>query len=166
MPIAWITVWSASTRSLLARGLEFNVSAGYLDAKYTELDPQLATLNPPLTLDKQLVKAPEWTLSSGLQYAFDVGTLGQITLRGDWSYKSEVFHDVFNDPRLVQPAFDIVNAYVSFETADGRWNLAVFGTNLSDERYRISGNSSSGFGLAESTFAPPREWAVALKYTF
>ena len=94
-------------------------------------------------------------MSSGLQYGFAVGS-GTLTLRGDWSYKSEVFHDVFNDPRLAQSAFDIVNAYASFVTGNDRWEIALFGTNLTDERYRVSGNSSAGFGLAESTFSPPR----------
>ena len=42
----------------------------------------------------------------------------------------------------------------------------MFGTNLSDERYRLSGNSSVGFGLAESTFSPPREWGATLRYRF
>jgi iron complex outermembrane receptor protein len=152
--------------SRLARGLDFNFSAGYLDAKYTELDPQLATLNPPLTLGMHLVKAPMWTLSSGLQYSFAAGAAGHVTLRADWSYKSRVYEDVFNDARLVQPAFDIVNAYASFTTQDERWELALFGTNLTDERYRLSGNSSLGFGLAESTFAPPREWGATLRYRF
>jgi iron complex outermembrane receptor protein len=152
--------------SRLAAGLDFNFSAGYLAAAYTELDPQLATLNPPLTVDKDLVKAPKWTLSTGLQYAFQAGSAGRITLRGDWSYKSRVFHDVFNDARLAQPGFDIVNAYTSFATNDDHWEIALFGTNLTDERYRISGNSSVGFGLAESTFAPPREWGATLKYRF
>jgi iron complex outermembrane receptor protein len=152
--------------SRLARGLDFNFSAGYLDAKYTELDPQLATLNPPLTLGMHLVKAPMWTLSTGLQYVFAVGDVGHLTLRGDWSYKTRVYEDVFNDPRLVQPAFDIVNAYASFTTRNDRWDIALFGTNLTDERYRLSGNSSGGFGLAESTFAAPREWGATLKYRF
>ena len=149
----------------LARGLDFNFAAGYLDAKYTELDAQLATLTPPLTVDKDLVKAPEWTLSSGLQYAFDIST-GLITLRGDWSYKSKVYHDVFNDERIAQPGFSVANAYASFTTASEKWTLALFGTNLTDERYRISGNSSLGFGLAESTFAAPREWGVTARYRF
>jgi iron complex outermembrane receptor protein len=152
--------------SRLARGLDFNLSAGYLDAKYTELAAQLATLNPPLTLAMHLVKAPTWTLSSGLQYAFPIGEAGHMTLRGDWSYKSRVYEDVFNDPRLVQPGFDIVNAYASFTTRSEQWEVALFGTNLTDERYRLSGNSSVGFGLAESTFSAPREWGVTLKYRF
>jgi iron complex outermembrane recepter protein len=149
----------------LARGFDVNVAAGYLDAQYTELDPQLATLNPPLTADKKLVKAPDWTLSAGMQYRFDVGA-GEIVLRGDWSYKSKVYHDVFNDARLAQEAFDLFNAYAAFITSNRHWEIAVFGTNLSDERYRLSGNSSVGFGLAESTFSPPREWGATLRYRF
>jgi iron complex outermembrane recepter protein len=149
----------------LARGFDVNVAAGYLDAEYTELDAQLATLNPPLTADKKLVKAPDWTLSAGMQYRFDVGA-GEIVLRGDWSYKSKVFHDVFNDARLAQEAFDLFNAYAAFITSNRHWEIAVFGTNLSDERYRLSGNSSVGFGLAESTFSPPREWGATLRYRF
>jgi iron complex outermembrane receptor protein len=152
--------------SRLARGLDFNFSAGYLDSKYTELDPQLATLNPPLLLGMHLVKAPTWTLSTGLQYAFAISDAGHLTLRGDWSYKTRVYEDVFNDPRLVQPAFGIANAYESFATQNDRWDIALFGTNLTDERYRLSGNSSVGFGLAESTFAAPREWGATLKYRF
>jgi iron complex outermembrane recepter protein len=149
----------------LAAGLDLNFSAGYLDAEYTQLDAQLATLNPPLTVDKKLVKAPDWTLSTGLQYSFDIAP-GTITMRGDWAYKSKVYHDVFNDARLAQDAFDIFNAYVSFVTSGGHWEGAVFGTNLSDERYRLSGNSSLGFGLAESTFSAPREWGATVRYRF
>lgn len=149
----------------IARGFDLNVSAGYLDAKYTRLDSQLAALNPPLTLDKELVKAPEWTLSGGLQYRFLMGP-GEITVRGDWSYKSRVYHDVFNDRRLAQDPFHLFNAYASFHTTDQRWEVAVFGANLSDERYRVSGNSSVAFGLAESTFAAPREWGATLRYKF
>jgi iron complex outermembrane receptor protein len=149
----------------LAQGFDVNMAAGYLDAKYTELDPQLATLNPPLTVDKELVKAPEWTLSAGMQYRFDLGA-GEIVLRGDWAYKSKVFHDVFNDARLAQDAFDLFNAYAAFITSNRQWEIAVFGTNLSDERYRVSGNSSAGFGLAESTFSAPREWGATLRYRF
>ncbi len=48
------------------------------------------------------------------------------------------------------PGFGIVNAYASFSTQNERWDFALFGTNLTDERYRLSGNSSVGFGLAES----------------
>lgn len=149
----------------LAPGLDLNFALGLLDARYTRLDPQLATLRPPLTTDKHLIKAPSTTLSSGLQYRWNIAP-GTLTLRADYMYRSRVYQDVFNDPRLLQPAFDIVNAYAAFATADRRWELALFGTNLGDERYRLSGNSSVGFGLAETTFCAPREFGATLRMRF
>jgi iron complex outermembrane recepter protein len=149
----------------LTRGLDLNLAVGYLDGSYTKLDPQFATLQPALTVDKDLVKAPRWTISTGLEYEWTVST-GFITLRGDYIYKDQIDNDVFNDPRLTQPAFEVANAYASYVTADERWELSLAITNLTDERYRISGNSSMGLGLAESTFSAPREIGVTLRMKF
>jgi iron complex outermembrane receptor protein len=149
----------------MTRGLDLNLSAGYLDGTYTRLDPQFATLRPALTLDKQLVKAPEWTVSAGLQYELDT-TVGAFILRGDYIYRDTVYQDVFNDPRLTQPAYGVANARASYMTVDQRWELSLSVTNLTNERYRISGNSSVGFGLAESTFSAPREVAGTIRAKF
>jgi iron complex outermembrane receptor protein len=149
----------------LTRGLELNFAAGYLDGKYTQLDPQLTTLLPRLTADKALVKAPQWMVSTGLQYEWFIAA-GSFKVRGDYIYRDEVQHDVFNDPRLSQPHFDIANAYASFMTMDERWEVSLFGLNLTDSRYRISGNSSIGMGLAESTFSAPREFGAAVRLRF
>lgn len=149
----------------LTRGLDLNLATGYLDGSYTRLDPQLTTLRPPLTVDKELVKAPHWTVSAGLQYQWTMAA-GSFTVRGDYIYRDEVQHDVFNDARLTQPAFDIANAYASFLTPDERWELSVFATNVTAERYRISGNSSVGMGLAESTFSAPREIGATVRMRF
>ncbi len=149
----------------LARGLDLNLAVGYLDGTYARLSPELSALQPALTVDKQLVKAPRWTLAAGLQHEWRLDA-GSFVLRGDYIFKDRIYNDVFNDPRLTQPAFDIVNAYGSFTTADGRWDLSLAVTNLTDERYRVSGNSSLALGLAESTFSAPREIGATLRLKF
>lgn len=149
----------------LTRGLDLNLAVGYLDGAYTRLNPQLASLQPPLTVDKELVKAPHWTASLGLQYRWSM-ELGSFTLRGDYTYRDKIYHDVFNDARLTQPAYDIANVHASFTTLDERWELALFATNATSERYRISGNSSVGLGLAESTFSAPREIGATVRLRF
>jgi iron complex outermembrane receptor protein len=149
----------------LTAGLDLNVTLAYLDASYTKLDPQLAALQPPLTVEKHLVKAPQWTAAVGLQYRWDLGA-GAFTVRGDYAHRDRIYHDVFNDPRLTQPAVDLVNAYAAFTTTDERWELSAFGSNLTSQRYRVSGNSSAGLGLAESTFAAPREIGMSLRMRF
>lgn len=77
-----------------------------------------------------------------------------------------MYQDVFNDPRLTQPAYGVANARASYITVDQRWELSLSVTNLTNERYRISGNSSVGFGLAESTFSAPREVAGTIRAKF
>jgi iron complex outermembrane receptor protein len=162
---ARITGAELEVAARLTRGLDFNFAASYLEGSYTQLDSQLTTLQPPLTADKALVKAPQWTASAGLQYQWII-PVGSFKLRGDYIYRDQVQHDVFNDPRLSQPAFDIANAYASFMTMDERWELSLFATNLTDTRYRVSGNSSVGMGLAESTFSAPREVGATMRLRF
>jgi iron complex outermembrane receptor protein len=81
-------------------------------------------------------------------------------------YRDKIYQDVFNDPRLTQPAYSVANARASFMTADERWELSLAVTNLTNERYRISGNSSVGLGLAESTFSAPRELTGTVRARF
>ncbi len=142
--------------------LDANLALGYLDAQYARLDPQLSTLQPPLTLDKSFVKAPDWTASLGMQLQFPL-RVGTLVMRGDYSYKSTVYHDVFNDPRIEQPSHGVLHARAVFTPANAHWEVTLFGSNLTDERYRLSGNTSAAFGLAESTFAAPREIGVTVR---
>jgi iron complex outermembrane receptor protein len=52
-------------------------------------------------------------------------------------------------------------------SAEEEWELAAFVTNLTDERYRISGNAASpAFGVAESSYGRPREWGATLTRRF
>lgn len=145
--------------------LDANLALGYLDAEYTRLDPQLATLQPPLTLEKSFVKAPDWTASAGVQVHLPL-RVGSLLLRGDYSYKSTVYHDVFNDPRIVQPSHGVLHGRAVFTPTNTKWEIALHGSNLTDERYRLSGNTSAAFGLAESTFAAPREFGVTVRLRF
>lgn len=146
----------------VAGDLDLNIATGFLDAQYTRLDPELEGLQPALTRDKHLIKAPDWNVNVGLEYRL-VRKFGSFELRGDYIYRSKVYHDVFNDPRLTQRAFSLYNAYLGFTPPGRRWDVAVFGTNLGNTRYRISGNSSASLGLAESSFSPPRELGVTLR---
>jgi len=153
----------------LARGLDLNVSGGYLDAKYTNIDaakcPNLAAC--PITTASSFVKAPKWTASGGLQYGINTD-IGTISMRGDWSYKSKIFNDVGNNPFIAQSGYSLFNARASWKSEDDLYHIALFATNLGNKRYKVSGNASSAaFGsLAEATYAPPREWGVTLGLNF
>ena len=51
--------------------------------------------------------------------------------------------------------------------SDGRWAITLFGDNLTDERYIVSGGSNKpDFGLAYATYARPRTWGLSARYNF
>jgi iron complex outermembrane receptor protein len=150
-----------------AAAWDFNLGVGYMDAEYTSVGQGLAAGQVlPITVATHFVKAPKWTANAGVQYTHELASGARIIARGDWSHYSTVYNDVANDPDLTQGAYDLFGARISYTTADGKWQAAAFGTNLSDEKYIVSGNTSAGFGLKEASFGRPREWGVSLSRTF
>lgn len=70
-------------------------------------------------------------------------------------------------PPLAQDGFALVAGRLSWVTDEEDWEVALFITNLTDERYRISGNAASpAFGVAESAYGRPREWGATLAHRF
>jgi len=150
-----------------AAAWDFNLGVGYMDAEYTSVGQGLAAGQVlPITLATHFVKAPKWTANAGVQYTHELGSGARLVARADWSHYSTVYNDVANDPDLTQGAYDLFSARLAYTSADGKWQAAVFGSNLSDERYMVSGNASAGFGLKEASFGRPREWGVSLSRTF
>lgn len=145
-----------------AEGLVFNGAVGYADAEYRKLDPGVT-----FTIDSKLIETPKWTANVGMQYGFAVGNLGQLTLRGDYFYRSRVYHDVFNSELIAQPGYSLVNARATLLTANDAVEIAVFGANLTNKTYNLFGvNALTSLGIASVQYARPREWGVEAKYRF
>jgi len=154
----------------VAKGFDVNLSGGYLDAKYTNIDPAKcpSVAACPITTASSFVKAPKWTASGGVQYSADIGEGRSISIRGDWTYKSKVYNDVGNNEMIAQSGYSLFNARAVWNSANNRFSVAGFVTNLGDKRFKVSGNASSAaFGsLAEATYAPPREWGASVGVRF
>lgn len=145
------------TQGLLVRG-----GIGYLDAKYTKLNPEAT-----VTLDSQLVKTPEWTGSLTVDNTWLIDEFGSITLGGDVSYRSSHFNEPSNYSALKQGAYTLVGAHVSYQSLGENWRLTLYGTNLSDERYMTNGfQVLDSLGTADAAYGQPREWGLSLNASF
>lgn len=142
--------------------ISFDGAIGYLDAEYRTLNP-----GATVTLANKLVKTPKITASLGVSIDVPINNRWAATLRGDWSYRGAHFNDVPNTPILKQDAVSLFNARLTLADDEAGWNVAVFGTNLSNERYITSGLSAlSSFGTVEAVFASPRRWGVSVQKSF
>ena len=114
----WEGSWYLNKRFMIHSTL------GYIDA---EVDDPVAVA--PLT--------PKVTLSISPEYSWFTSTGGEFVFRVDYSYRSDMFGEPSSDPgRFTEiKSRDLVNAYFSYHSKDGRWSLGIYGRNVFDERY-------------------------------
>lgn len=144
-----------------AQGLALNAGIGYLDSRYTEID---AVGGAPE--DGRLPKAPKWDLTFAAQYAFELQKAGAMIVRSEYSYRSAFFNDITNSPLIEEDGYGLISARLTWAPPSDRWELVLFGTNLSDESYLEHGAISPSLGLATGVAGRPREWGLGIELQF
>ncbi len=151
---------------LLTPDLLLQFGGGYLDTQYTDFD---ADFDPQQGIDEtdSFVNSPKWSLSGSLSYTLAAMEYGDLTFRGDWSFRSKVYNDAANNESIAQDSLHLFNAGVTFVTTDEDWQVAVQVRNITDKTYLITGNEEfNGFGYTEGVYARPREWSLSVKRIF
>ena len=124
----------------LTADLRFQAGIGYLDAEYTRLDETgLVGLVIPVTLDSKLMDTPQWSVNMNLIYSTDLQRIGRLTIRGDYSWRDKSYKDAINTEELVQDAYGLLHAAAILVSENRRWEISLFGDNLTDESYIRSG---------------------------
>ncbi|MGV3482588.1 MAG: TonB-dependent receptor [Sphingobium sp.] len=146
--------------------LTLQFSAGYLDTGYTRFDINFDP-SQGITKDNRFVNSPRWSLAASASYVIPLGDFGDLTLRGDWAYRSKTYNDAANSENIAQPGFSLFNAGIVLDTADKAWQVAAGVKNIADKRYLLTGNNEfGGFGYVEGVYARPREWSLSVRRSF
>ncbi|MGF7150126.1 iron complex outermembrane receptor protein [Sphingomonas zeicaulis] len=111
---------------------------------------------------QRLIRTPRLQANGTISYETDLGNGSTIGGNATVSHTSRMNHDVSGN--FVQPAFTLVNANLSWTSADDHIRATLFGTNIFDEDY-IAGVLVSGIATAV-TYAQPRSYGVRLEYLF
>ena len=151
----------------LTTDLKLQAGIGYLDAKYVKLDQALPGLTVPITLNTELMNTPKWSINLGLNYSTQLQDIGRLEIRGDYSWRDKSYKDAINTAELFQAAFGLLHAGATLVSNDGRWQFTLFGDNLTNERYIVSGVAGKPlFGLVSAGFGRPRTWGLSVQYRF
>lgn len=145
-----------------APGFNINGNIGLLDIDYKGFVADLTgdgveTDNSAL----DLVRAPKWDLSLGASYAFDLADMGALTLAARFSHTSKMALTTPNDVGFVRDALSTLDAQAVWESDDGRYRLALWGKNLSNNVERLGGTPvATLFAFAAPT--QPRQYGATL----
>ncbi len=138
-------------------------SVGILHDRFTEVDDP----SDPRAKDRHLAFVSPYTTSTSVEYSFDLFSLGNLTARADWSTRSQQFFDSPNSEGLKSGKRGLLDARLSLQLADGVTEVAVFGKNLTDREYLVSGvDFSASFGNQIRFVGPPRTYGIELRRRF
>ncbi len=150
---------------------EWHIGDGFtLDASYSILDFEYQTIDPgatAVTLGMITPYTPEDKWSLGAQYEFTLGGGGSFTPRIDVSYQGEVYANAVNASTNFIPDYTVVNARLTWRSLDDLWQVALEGTNLTDEYYYVTLFDLWGpAGYIHGQPSRPTEWAMSVKRNF
>ncbi|MBL8552472.1 MAG: TonB-dependent receptor [Hyphomonadaceae bacterium] len=146
-------------------GLSIDASVSTLDFEYTTIAPNAASAG--ISLASTAPFAPELKYAIGVEYDINVGDRGTLTPRLDWSYQDSYFTTPSNSPFSQIPDYSLLNGRLTWRAADGDWQLALEGTNLTDELYYLGLFDNRGSSqTVQALPAPPRRWAVSVRRNF
>ena len=152
---ARIQGFEAEVEAALTDRVRVSGGVGYTDAKYKEVDANAVGI----TADNAFGNVPKWTATAGISADLLETSVGALSSRADWTFRSGHFKDAVNTPEIRQSAYSLFNLSATFEGTDGLWAISAGATNLFDKTYLVSGyNDISTIGVITGTYARPREW--------
>jgi iron complex outermembrane recepter protein len=181
-------------QGVVGGGLSLNFSGSYIDAYYTYVNPNAnipqeileplglnvcpATGINPATggpicnivagnpLDARLPKTPKYKLTFYPEYTVLLPNQSSIRMIVDFTYTAEMFNDALNTPELRDPATRMLDASVHYVSPSEKYDVALGGTNITNDRFITTGSPNIGAGEVGGTYNEPAEWYLQLTAHF
>ena len=142
-------------------GLDMKLGLGWLDAEYGKF-----TLNGIESDGNTAVNAPEFTSTGMVRYQFSMNNGMKLTTVADYSYRDDRYLESSNVPVSYLGGYLLLNARIALASEDARWEVALWGKNLTDEEYVAYLNDLNGLGFVLTTVGDPLTYGIALSYNF
>ena len=96
----------------------------------------------------ELVQAPAVTVHVGAEYTAQLTNVA-ITTRIDYYWQDDFYSRLYNVPRDVVDAWDVINAQIIFQSTTNPWYVRIWGQNLADDDnitgHYFTAEASGGF---------------------
>ena len=109
--------------------------AGDLNETEVQTGPVFETTAATLTSGEgnELSHAPGYSASLAVDYVFPIMANWKLTLHADHAWVDGHFADAGNTPDLEVPKWTKANASATARSDDGKWRIALFGSNLAND---------------------------------
>lgn len=109
-----------------------------------------------------LQRSPKHKFNIGGAITLPLGEVGSLRTQGNLSYQSAMFFNPDNLPINRESSYTLVDASMTYTSANEKWELSLWGKNLTNEVYWNS--IINLFGTQFTTFAAPRTYGLSITY--
>jgi iron complex outermembrane receptor protein len=155
--------FEAEAEAAIGGGFSLNAAFGYTKAEYTRVAPGVGDNGVNVDTSFLLPKTPKYKVYVGPQYVANLPNEASLVLNADYTHTDKLANDLGNTALLIRDPTNLVNASVTYRAPDDKWEFAVGGTNLSDERYIVSGQNQGGVAVIDAVYSRPREWFATIR---
>jgi iron complex outermembrane receptor protein len=137
---------------------------------YVDLEAQggvPGTAVPPCVQDlagEPIDNAPEWTVSSFVQYERDLTSNLFGKVRVEHNFIDEFFLDQDLDPILSNDSVHLLNLRFTLSNMNQTWEAAIWGNNILDEEYYAFGIDIPVMGGYSGVVAPGEVYGITLRF--
>ena len=109
-----------------------------------------------------MVGTPEWQVGPSIKHTHGLGDVGTVTSTLSYKWQSKVFWDVTNEPFSTEEAYGLLSGSVRWDSADGKYHVRAWGTNLADKQYANLRFALVGLPAAQIQWGHPRRVGIEL----
>jgi len=135
---------------------------GYTDAKFDSFK-NCGAAGADCTGNRPAA-APENSWSLGSQLTFPLFG-GELFVQADYTSRDEFYSNPSNLPVTLNESLSLLNGRAGWNSPEGRWSVAVWGKNLTDEDSQIW-NTRSFLGIPRASYTDPRTYGISLRFNF
>jgi outer membrane receptor protein involved in Fe transport len=156
-------------------GLLLQFGGGWLDTEFVDFQVFKATDQPRgigslVEFDysgNPLISAPRWNFSGVVEYQIPLGRWGSLVPQYTVSYRSKVYLDPQMLDPISQEPFFLHGARLAYRTPDGRFEIAGWVENFTNQRYKIDVfDISLGENSILEVWNDPRMYGLTLSAYF
>jgi iron complex outermembrane receptor protein len=158
---------------IVGHGFSFAATGAFIDAYYTFLAPGINSgqscvqpFEACITTSSLLPKTPRWKYSLSPTYKTGLPNGGSLRFGLDFTHTSVIANDAINTSLLMRPDTNLLNASMTYASADEKYEVVFGGTNITNDRFLTTGNQDTTASIIYGTYDPPAEWYVTGRVKF
>lgn len=152
-----------SELSLRLGGFRVSASYAYTHARYTDF----LTVEDGVDQDyagNHLTRVPEHKFTLSPSYELELGSGASFKIGADWAHEGLIYDDHSNLPPEIREPTDFVDAYATLASDGGKWEIGIWGKNLTNVTTRTYQGVFGG--VLFGAYNPPRTYGATLRWNY